>query len=92
MSEKWTIHNTWIVRGDGTHFDAGTVYCAKCVVTAVNNHEPLVEFVKQVANHGNCRGFSADMVKCTAETQCGQCLSCAANAQLAKIEGEESKI
>ncbi len=46
----------------------------------------MLEFVKQIANHGACRGFSVDMVRCTDETLCKQCLSCEARDLIDEIE------
>lgn len=49
----------------------------------------MYEFTKTVANHGACRGFSVDMVRCTAEARCNQCLSCEARDILDDIKGSE---
>lgn len=48
--------------------------------------DKMVEFVKTIANHGACRGFSVDMVHCTDEARCNQCLSCEAHDIIDDIE------
>ena len=65
--------------------EAHTPELAQRIVTAVNNYEPLVEFLRYMTE-GSCMGETPELTS----LDCGSCEYCSAKALLADIDKESS--
>lgn len=92
MNEKWEathqrskMARVWIFN-ENTDFmcEAVNRSTAKHIVTAVNNHDALVGFLRYVAE-GSCLGETPELTL----LDCGNCEYCGAKALLAGIDRED---